>query len=336
MTTDVILLFLGASLVLYCLFAGADFGAGIVEWICRRVYGRDISSLTKIAMGPVWEANHMWVIIAVVILFNGFPQIYSQASIYFHIPLTLMLIGIIFRGCAYTFRHYDAIKDGAAELYSRAFQLASILTPITMGLMAGALILGNFPAQGGDYLTVYINPWANGFSLGVGLFVVSLFTFLAAIYFVGETKDQGEAQVFRQIAFWANIGCVAVGGMVLVLGNLAKTEFLAGFASHPVSIGALGLATFLLWPLWVLLKKSSGTNRIRMIAGLQVTAILVGWFGIQFPVVFSFADGQEPITFYSAAAGESTLRYLAGALLGGSLGIFPCLYYLFHVFKVRR
>ena len=97
--------FLGVSLLLYSLFAGADFGAGILEWFTGKNHRKEQQELITHAMGPVWEANHVWIILAVVILFNGFPRAYSQLSISFHIPLTIMLMGIILRGCAFTFRH---------------------------------------------------------------------------------------------------------------------------------------------------------------------------------------------------------------------------------------
>src|SRR3990167_4182924 len=114
----IVLGYLGLSLFLYSLLGGADFGAGVLELFLPKDNREKYRNLISKAMGPVWEANHIWLIILIVILFNGFPKAYAEISIYFHIPLTLMLVGIIFRGCAFTFRTYDAVKDNSREIYS--------------------------------------------------------------------------------------------------------------------------------------------------------------------------------------------------------------------------
>src|ERR671918_2405613 len=111
MWVESIAFFLAVSILLYCLLAGADFGAGILEAFLGDRQREEQRQVITHAIGPVWEANHVWLILAVVILFTGFPKAYSALSITFHIPLTLMLVGIILRGCAFTFRHYDAVRD---------------------------------------------------------------------------------------------------------------------------------------------------------------------------------------------------------------------------------
>src|SRR4029453_6983829 len=98
-----IVIILGTSFLLYALLGGADFGAGIVEAFAGR---RGELTISK-AIAPVWEANHVWLILAVVILFTGFPAVYASLSWVLHIPLMIVLLGIIMRGTAFTFRHYD-------------------------------------------------------------------------------------------------------------------------------------------------------------------------------------------------------------------------------------
>src|ERR1700712_2444206 len=123
----VVILYLWLSVLLYLTLGGADFGAGIIELVTA---GRDRSVTRKTlhhAIGPIWEANHMWLIIAIVILFVGFPEIYSTISIYLHIPLVIMLIGIIARGTAFTFRNYDAVKDDLQWWYTRIYILSSFI-----------------------------------------------------------------------------------------------------------------------------------------------------------------------------------------------------------------
>ncbi len=144
----IVIIFLLVSVYLYCLLGGADFGAGIIELTTRGENKNRIRKIVSDSMAPIWEANHMWLIITVVILFNAFPPIYSQISISLYIPLILLLFGIILRGTTFTFRHYDAIKDSSQEVYSRFFQISSLLVPFFFGLLIGALVSGR----------IYVNP----------------------------------------------------------------------------------------------------------------------------------------------------------------------------------
>src|SRR5688572_9389796 len=136
---DIVLIFLGLSLLMYCLFGGADFGAGILEAFSKKSYRKKGPRITYHAIGPVWEANHIWLILAVVILFTGFPKINAAISIALHIPITAMLIGLVLRGCSFTFRHYDAVRDESQKFYSGVFIFSSIFTSVFMGVVAGAL-----------------------------------------------------------------------------------------------------------------------------------------------------------------------------------------------------
>src|SRR4051812_5064628 len=124
MLIELIAFFLAASILLYALFAGADFGAGILEAFLAKQKRQAQREILTHAIGPVWEANHVWLILAIVILFVGFPKAYSALSVIFHIPLTLMLIGVILRGCAFTFRHYDAIQDQSQRYYTFIFVIS--------------------------------------------------------------------------------------------------------------------------------------------------------------------------------------------------------------------
>src|SRR3954464_3166981 len=125
-----IIFILGISFLLYTLLGGADFGAGIIETFAGK---REEKTISK-AIAPVWEANHVWLILAVVILFTGFPLVYSSLSLVLHIPLMLVLIGIIFRGSAFTFRHYDIKEERPYRMYSFFFKASSFITPMFLGI----------------------------------------------------------------------------------------------------------------------------------------------------------------------------------------------------------
>ena len=121
MMEHVVIAFLYLAILLYVLLGGADFGAGIIEMFTSQRNIRRTRKTLYHAIGPIWEANHMWLIIVIVIMFVGFPNIYSELSVYLHIPLLIMLMGIIARGTAFVFRHYDAVKDEMQELYNKVF-----------------------------------------------------------------------------------------------------------------------------------------------------------------------------------------------------------------------
>src|SRR6187431_3595343 len=124
----VVIVFLYLAILMYIVLGGADFGAGIIEMFTSKKNIRRTRKTLYHAIGPIWEANHMWLIIAIVILFVGFPFIYSTLSVYLHIPLVIMLMGIIARGTAFVFRHYDAVQDSMQEIYNRIFVWSSFVT----------------------------------------------------------------------------------------------------------------------------------------------------------------------------------------------------------------
>ena len=129
----VVIAFLWVALGMYVIFGGADFGAGIVELFCTKSFKKKTQRIMYNSIGPVWEANHMWLIIAIVILFVGFPLIYADLSNYLHIPLVIMLLGIIARGTSFTFRNYDVVDDKWHDLYSYIFTFSSLITPLLQG-----------------------------------------------------------------------------------------------------------------------------------------------------------------------------------------------------------
>ena len=119
-------LFLGLSLWAYALFGGADFGMGVVELLCKHKK-HDIQDVSKRAIGPIWEANHIWLIVAIVILFVAFPDLFYTLCIYFHLPIFLILIGIVIRGTAFSFLHYDPIADKSHSVHAFFFKISSFV-----------------------------------------------------------------------------------------------------------------------------------------------------------------------------------------------------------------
>lgn len=327
---EIVLVFLGLSLLMYCLFGGADFGAGILEAFSKRSYKREGEKITYHAIGPVWEANHIWLILVVVILFTGFPRIYSTISIALHIPLTLMLLGIILRGCSFTFRHYDAFKDYSQKYYSGVFVFSSIFTSVFMGVIAGALIYGEIDLTGTSFYDVYVRPWFNFFCLSIGVFTSCIFSFLAAVYLIGETKDERVKKHLIIQARNVNIATVIAGGLVFLTGHHNEFDLLKLIILNPLSAVSLILATLSVPLLWLSLKKSVFVPRV--LAVFQVCMILFAWAYIQFPVLVNMKTGVD-LDLYNSKSPEATIDSLAYALLIGSLLILPALFYLLKSFK---
>ncbi|MDA7502073.1 cytochrome d ubiquinol oxidase subunit II [Chitinophagales bacterium] len=326
--TELVMIVLGISLVLYMILGGADFGAGIIEIFTG---SKGNSTISK-AIAPVWEANHMWLIIAIVILFNGFPKAYVILSTNLHIPVLIFLLAIVLRGTAFTFRHYDAYHDESQVLYSYIFRYSSLIAVFFLGITLSAFFGGTIPSSSsGSFTELYIDPWFNLFSMSVGAFLVTLSAYIAAIFLLGEvTTKEGYALLskFSKRLFFLS----AISGIAIFISSyLNDLVFHTVFIQHELSIAAAVLVTLLV-PLVFKLIKQNKTWHLRILVGLQITLIMTGWFINQWPNLVVFSDGTN-LSMYDAASPVITMKILFIALAVGVLFIFPGLYYLFSLFK---
>src|SRR5471030_676536 len=153
----IVITFLFLAIVLYFLLGGVDFGAGIIELFTSDGNKHRTRKTMYQAIGPILEANHMWLIIAVVIMFMGFPVIYSEMCTYLHIPLLIMLLGITARGTAFSFRNYDAIKgERTQNIYNHIFVYSSFITPLFSGIIAGSAVSRQIDINATTFLSAYI------------------------------------------------------------------------------------------------------------------------------------------------------------------------------------
>lgn len=327
MLIEVIIFFLGFSLVFYVLFGGADFGAGVLEMISGTQNRQNVAH----AIGPVWEANHVWLILVVVILFMGFPKIYSTLSLYLHIPLLIMLIGIVFRGTAFAFMHYDAIQGRSNDVYNWVFKISSLLTPLFLGIVAGAATLGKINPDATTFFDGFIAPWLNLFSISVGIFTTVLFTFLADVYMIGEAEDVKEFKAFTSAAWSLNAISIASGILVFTSAQFNGLPLFRMYINSWFAISMVILATASIPVLWWSLNNEKIILSRSLAAG-QVIAVMLAWFWVQMPVVIRQV-GPTDLTFHNSAAPDATLWQLLWALVIGSCIILPFLYYLMRVFK---
>ena len=328
----VVIIFLWTSVLLYLLLGGADFGAGIIELFTARKNKVQIRKTLYKAIGPIWEANHMWLIIAIVILFVGFPVIYSTMSTYLHIPLTVMLLGIVARGTAFAFRHHDAVVDDMQDVYNKIFAYSSFITPFFLGVIAGSAVSGQIDTSARDFSTAFVFSWLSWFTVAIGLFTVSICGFLAAVYLIGETESPPERIRFRNKAFIMNLAAVVSGGLVFISAEAQQIPLWQWIFGEPIGMLAVIAATISLLVLWYLMYRGKSAVP-RLLAGFQVSMILLAVTYNHFPDIVILKEGT--LSLMDHAGHEKTIDALGMALLIGSIFILPALFYLMYSFQKK-
>ncbi|MFN8333995.1 MAG: cytochrome d ubiquinol oxidase subunit II [Cyclobacteriaceae bacterium] len=330
----VVIAYLFLSILLYVVLGGADFGAGIIELFTSEKNKDHTRETLYRAIGPIWEANHMWLIITIVILFVAYPLIYAEMSVYLHIPLIIMLIGIIARGTAFVFRNYDAVKDDMQHIYNRIYFTSSFITPLFLGIVAGSVVSGHIDHAATTFVDVYIFSWLNWFSVGVGFFVVALCGFLASVYLIGETDNPDDRKRFINKARHMNIAAVISGVYVFITAWIDHTplaNWIFGTTIGLIAVIAAGISLVILW----ILIYSGNAIIIRLLAGFQVTMILLALGYAHFPDFIVVKNGTN-LTLMDHRATMQTINALGWALLTGTVFIIPALFYLYYKFKHKE
>jgi cytochrome d ubiquinol oxidase subunit II len=317
----------------YVLLAGADFGGGVWDLFARGPRRDEQRSAIADAIGPIWEANHVWLILVVVLLFTCFPRAFAHLSTALHVPITLMLVGIVLRGSAFTFRSYDRKTDAVQRRWGRLFAIASVVTPVLLGVCLGAVASGAVPMAPLDptrtFTDVYLRPWITPFTLAVGGLSLALFAHLAAVYLAWERAEPGLKADFRARAMLAAIVVFGAGLVTMWLARDAAPLVFAGLTTGRVALGmhavtaAAGLTG--LWALW----------RERWLlavvaAAAQASFLLWGWAWSQFPWLIPPAH-----TITELAAPRVTQRLVLTVLGAGTVILLPSFVYLFRIFKGR-
>lgn len=323
---EALLIVLLVALTLYALFGGADFGVGIIEPLLDAQHRKAIDR----ALAPVWEANHVWLVVAVVIAFVGFPALFSAVSTYLHIPLLLVLLGIVARGSAFTFRHYDPDPGRFGAWYSWAFRLGSLLTPLFLGIIAAACVEGTLdddPTRGAYAL--FVAPWNTPFCWATGLFTCALFAFEGAALLAPVQPSLAPSPLLVLTRRLHGLAIV-LGGVLFAIGWAADAPWLQAFLRDPISLTCVVLATLLV-PVVAFAFSHGRRWTLRLAVGAQISAVLTGLFSAQFPLLLRMVDGG--LSLEQAAAPPATLRTLVIALAIGLSLIVPSLAYLLRVYK---
>lgn len=325
---DILAAVLALALNAYVLFGGADFGGGVWDLLASGPRRERQRAVIAHAIGPIWEANHVWLILAIVLTFTCFSPVYARLGTVLHIPLTLMLVGIVLRGSAFTFRTYDNEQDSAQRRWGRIFASASVMTPVLLGVSIGAVAAGRVaPAASAGFVQQFVQPWLTPFAFSVGLLTLVLFAFLAAVFLTLETRDRELCEDFRRRALGAGVAVFLASALVLGLSDQAAPLVRAGLMASPWALPlhvATGLtAIAVLAALWF-----RRFRLARIAVGLQVSLIFWGWALAQYPFLV-----PPDLTVANSAAPSSTLRLVLISLAVGSSILLPSLWYLFRIFK---
>jgi len=314
----------------YAVLGGADFGGGFWDLFAGNAErGADARALIEHSVAPVWEANHVWLIVVVVMLFSAFPPAFGMLGTVLHIPLSLMLVGIVLRGSAFVFRSYGGRAHG--KQWGTLFAVTSLVTPMILGMIIGSIVsdrVGEASSRIGSasLVDVFVRPWLSVFTIVVGAFALSLFAFLAATYLTVAADSDALRNVFRRRA-------LAAAGVVLVV---AAAALVLSFSSAPrVAHGVAG--TWWSTPLHLCTGAAAVTaisalrqrryRVARIAAAAQVSFVLWGWALAQFPLLI-----PPTLTIRDAASPQETLTLLLVGLCAGFLILIPSLRYLYRTF----
>lgn len=324
---DVVAAIMLFALVAYALLAGADFGGGVWDLLATGPRKARQRETIAHAIGPIWEANHVWLILAVVLLFGAFPAAFALVMVRLHVPVTLMLIGIVLRGSSFVFRTYDSSRDAVQRRWGRVFAVSSLATPVLLGIVVGTLSTLALAEPGRTVWQRFFAPWLAPFPVAVGLFALAQFAFLAATYLTVDATEPELRDDFRRRAL---LSAIAVGVLALAVALLHNAvapriarELLGRWWSWPLQIVTGLAAVGAIVALW-----KRRFLAARTLAATQVALILLGWGMMMYPYLVAGA-----LTIGEAASPPATLRLLLVGLAAGAIILFPALYYLLRTFK---
>jgi cytochrome d ubiquinol oxidase subunit II len=314
---DAVAVVLMAGIVAYALLGGADFGAGFWDLLAGSASGgARPRAVAQHAIGPVWEANHVWLVFCLVVLWSAFPTAFSAIGSTLFVPLSLAALGIVLRGAGFAFRK-EVDRESSRRNFGAAFAASSVVVPYCMGAVAGAVASGRVPAHGsGDRWSSWVNPT----SILGGVLAVLVCAYLAAVYLVDDARrlgDHGMVEYFRRRALVAAgvTGWVAAAGIVVLRAD-ARYVFdgLTARASPLVIVSvAAGVASLVL-----LHRGVPGAPRLT--AAVAVAALVAGWGVAQYPYLLATS-----LRITAAAAPRGTLVAVLAVAAVGVVVLVPAL-----------
>jgi cytochrome bd ubiquinol oxidase subunit II len=313
------------GLTAYAVLGGADFGAGFWDLTAGGAErGGRLRGMVQRSMSPVWEANHVWLIFVLVIVWTAFPVAFGSLTSTLAIPLFLAAVGIIFRGTAFALRGQAATMNEARTL-GAVFALSSVLVPFFLGATLGGIASGRVPV--GNAAGDAVSSWLNPTSVLIGVLAVISGAYLAAVYLAGDARraelpDMVRAFRARALVSGAVAGVVALGGLFVVRDDARSLYdgLTSGGGLGMVIVSALagGATLVLVW------KERFGLARVT--AAAAVAAVMVGWAFAQSPYLL-----PPELTLDEAAASDATLTALVISVAAGMIVLVPSLVYLYRL-----
>ena len=310
-----------AGLLAYALFGGADFGSGFYDVTAGgSARGAELRTQIDHSIGPVWEANHVWLIFVLVMGWTGFPEPYAAVVSTLYVPLLLALLGIVLRGASFAFRKYSATL-AQARLFGVIFAGSSLIAPFFLGTVAGAIASGRVPAAGqGDRVSSWLNPT----SLLAGGIAVGTCSFLAGAFLVADAARAGstglaEALRSRTLVVGAATGALVVGALEPIRRDAPTLgDNLTGRAAPIIGVSVIaGIAA-----LFLIALRRYALARVAAVAA--VAAVVVGWGVAQYPWLL-----VDEVTIADGAGAPATLTGLLVVVGLAVVLVLPALVYLF-------
>jgi cytochrome d ubiquinol oxidase subunit II len=318
------------SMITYATLGGADFGGGIWDLFSLGSEKEDERQLIVHALGPVWEANNVWLIYLIVGLFTAFPPVAATLATALFIPFSLILVGVVLRGASFAFRTQFSGATAVREIWGRAFGIVSMITPFLLGACAAAVASGQLRLQHGQPPVALLGAWLTPFTLTIGVTALALCATTASIYLTVEAERVNNtrlAEIFRTRAFFAGGALAALGLLGLILTPSQAPLLWHGMLDHALwAVGAtvligIGVAGALFFRRY---------KWARFLMGLETGAFLGTWGLSQLPYIV-----PPDLTVVEAASPPITLQLFFISALIGMLVLIPALWFLFHVFKAQ-
>jgi cytochrome bd ubiquinol oxidase subunit II len=313
------------AVVAYAVFGGADFGAGFWDLIAGgSERGEHPREVIERSIGPVWEANHVWLIFIFVVLWTSFPEAYASITLTLFVPLTIAALGIVLRGASFAFRK-AVVRLRYRRAFGAAFAASSVLVPYCMGAIAGGIASGRVPAggQAGDP----VHSWINATSILGGVLAVAAVAYLAAVYLVWDARRLGDAEMAEYVRRRAVVAAGVVGVISIVGIFVLRAD--ASYLFHGLASRALPLVILSVvcgvGALVLLIRKAA--RGARALAIVAVATVIIGWGVAQWPYIL-----PESLTFSAAAAPTGTLAAVLVVVVLAVLIVAPgfALLYLLH------
>ena len=319
-----------ASLVLYVLLGGADYGAGFWDLLSAGPLKQEQRNLIATAIQPIWEANHVWLILILVLLFSGFPPAFATIMIALYVPILLMLAGIVLRGSSFVFRVYSTMHSDTRRAYAYVFSISSCFTPFLFGMVLASLSDDDIIVSQDVSINGYFRNWVNPFTLSAGMLTVVVFAFLAATYLTVEADDEKLRQLFRSRGIAAGMAGAALEVSAFALSGWYAQGLREGFLHQYRAIAfELTAGAALVLALYALYKRSYLWSRA--LAATHVGGLVIVWASAQYPFIV-----RPERTIFNSVLSENVIRDLVFACIVGAVILLPSLATLLYVFKDQR